>query len=839
MVYALQKINADPKLLPGIDLGAVILDTCSRDTYALEQAMEFVASTTTRIDLDAFTCPNGSRPEYEPPQPTVAVVGAAASPVSSMVANILRLFKIPQVSYASTSPELSDKSRYDYFLRVVPPDTYQAQAMLDVVKALGWKYVSTIASAGNYGEKGIDAFKNLTRSTDICIAASEVIPRDPTNATFDGIVEYLIKHAPNAKGAVVFASETDVRWLLAAVRRANKTKHFVWIGSDDWGTKHNAVETQEKAAEGAITLLPARTPDAGFDNYFTSLNPHNHSTTWFHMFWERTFQCSFNFRRKREEATVPTAETVKRCSGYEQLTSEVYEQEGKVAFVIDATYAFAHALDKMQRELCNGTKGLCSALTRVDGEQYLDYLKNISFQGSSGGVRFNKDGDRPGSYDLFQYQRFDSQYKYVPIGSWQNGRLSLNTSRFNWGDKVTSNTIPPSVCSLACEQGYVRKKREGDECCWVCAKCDQLQYLQDEYTCRNCSLGSKPNANRSGCDIIEIEFLHWSSAWAIVPIILSIMGSFSTLFVISVFVYYNDTPVIRASGRELSYVLLVGILLTFATPFVIISQPSTFTCCLRRITLGLSVVISYSALFTKTNRVYRIFNSGKRSVKRPQYTSPRSQLVICSLLVSVQVIAVVVWLALVPPHTEKHYPSWDKVILDCSVTDLATVVSLAYAMLLVVLCTLYAFKTRKMPENFNEAKFIAFSMYTTCIMWSAFIPIYLGTSATDYKIQQMLLCLSIIISAAVTLGCIFAPKVYIVVLAPHKNKKQPGTMVMNSRIRSACGSAETRPNGDLRPRPAPSTSPTSNTALSEIDYKAGGSDDEQTHLNRLEATTDV
>ena len=98
MVYALQKINNDPEILPGIDVGAVILDTCSRDTYALEQAMEFVASTTSRIDLASFTCPNGTTPDYEPPQPTVAVVGAAASPVSSMVANILRLFKVSWIS---------------------------------------------------------------------------------------------------------------------------------------------------------------------------------------------------------------------------------------------------------------------------------------------------------------------------------------------------------------------------------------------------------------------------------------------------------------------------------------------------------------------------------------------------------------------------------------------------------------------------------------------------------------------------------------------------------------------------------------------------------------------
>ena len=77
--------------------------------------------------------------------------------------HILVSLQIPQVSYASTSPELSDKPRYDYFLRVVPPDTYQAQAMLDIVTALGWKYVSTVASAGNYGEDGISAFRNLTR----------------------------------------------------------------------------------------------------------------------------------------------------------------------------------------------------------------------------------------------------------------------------------------------------------------------------------------------------------------------------------------------------------------------------------------------------------------------------------------------------------------------------------------------------------------------------------------------------------------------------------------------------------------------------------------------------
>ncbi|KAJ8006547.1 hypothetical protein DPEC_G00108380 [Dallia pectoralis] len=70
---------------------------------------------------------------------------------------------IPQISYASTAPELSDNTRYDFFSRVVPPDSYQAQAMMDIVTAMGWNYVSTLASEGNYGESGVEAFVQISR----------------------------------------------------------------------------------------------------------------------------------------------------------------------------------------------------------------------------------------------------------------------------------------------------------------------------------------------------------------------------------------------------------------------------------------------------------------------------------------------------------------------------------------------------------------------------------------------------------------------------------------------------------------------------------------------------
>lgn len=74
------------------------------------------------------------------------------------------------MSYASTAPELSDNTRYDFFSRVVPPDTYQAQAMVDIVRHMGWNYVSTVASEGNYGESGVDAFIQKSREDGKCLS---------------------------------------------------------------------------------------------------------------------------------------------------------------------------------------------------------------------------------------------------------------------------------------------------------------------------------------------------------------------------------------------------------------------------------------------------------------------------------------------------------------------------------------------------------------------------------------------------------------------------------------------------------------------------------------------
>ena len=291
----------------------------------------------------------------------------------------------------------------------------------------------------------------------------------------------------------------------------------------------------------------------------------------------------------------------------------------------------------------------------------------------------------------------------------------------------------------------------------------------------------------------------WSSPWAFVPAAFASLGIIFTIFTIITFIRFNATPVIMASGRELCHILLSGLLLCYTISLISLSKPTLITCTIIRIGVSLGLCICYSAILTKINRISRIFNrNAKNGLTRPSYTSPKSQVVICMCLVSIQLIFIVAWIIRDPPSVKEvvyKIGARKFAILQCGISSTATFVSLIYNMILILLCTMYAFKTRKIPDNFNETKYIVFTMYSTCIVWLAFIPIYYGTN-NDIKVSHwrdnlcaiytilLLCCLiqvqistlssCISISAAVTLACLFTPKLYICLFQPYKNVRSVG-----------------------------------------------------------------
>ena len=113
-----------------------------------------------------------------------------------------------------------------------------------------------------------------------------------------------------------------------------------------------------------------------------------------------------------------------------------------------------------------------------------------------------------------------------------------------------------------------------------------------------------------------------------------------------------------------------------------------------------------------------------------------------------------------PPGTRKVYPQRNQVILKCRIEDSSLLFSQIFNVLLIVVCTVYAVKTRKIPENFNESKFIGFTMYTTCIIWLAFLPIYFGTANTNEVILRLIPLIPIL-TFSEFVGCFLKKSLYV------------------------------------------------------------------------------
>uniref|UniRef100_A0A0P5YKL2 Metabotropic glutamate receptor n=2 Tax=Daphnia magna TaxID=35525 RepID=A0A0P5YKL2_9CRUS len=818
MLFAVDQINSEGKLLPGIRLGVNVVDTCSRDTYALNRSLEFIRASLNAMDHStslssaasgsaaSFQCRDGSTPrDRRPPSqqtkglgPVFGVVGGSYSSVSIQVANLLRLFRIPQISPASTAKVLSDKSRFEFFARTVPPDDYQAITLVDLVERFNWTYISTVASEGSYGESGIEVVHREAGARNICIALAERVSSTADERVFDSIIRNLYRK-PFARAVVLFTRADDARGLLAAAKRLSITSHFIWVASDGWGRQHKLVEGLEDVAEGALTVDLESKSVPGFDDYMLSLTPSNNQRNpWYGDYWQEVHGCLLPHNQHHPQSTSahddqPAISHASVCPAGLRLTHLGYEQDSKIQFVVDAVYAFAHAISALQRDVCGNAStaagrrpvyGACPQLLSYDGgDFYTKYLLNVSFLDPAGSeVKFDAQGDGLARYTIMNYRRLpngaNNGYDYKEVGKWFN-ELELDPADVIWTREQSA--VPSSVCSQPCGVGQVKITQQGDTCCWSCDRCDPWEYVENEFKCADCGPGRWPYDDKRGCFDLEMQYMRWDSLLAIVPICVSCGGILLTVTVISIFVRHSETPIVKASGRELSFVLLGGILLCYFNTFTLLAKPMVVTCAIQRLCVGTGFSIVYGALFTKTNRISRIFDSASRSAKRPSFISPKSQMVITSCIISFQMLGTVLWMWMEPPGIRAAYPQRDQTILKCRMEDSSFLLSQVFNVLLIAVCTVYAVKTRKIPENFNESKFIGFTMYTTCIIWLAFLPIYFGTANTN-EIQITTMCLTISLSATVALVCLYVPKVYIIVFHPDKNVRK---LTMTATYRKA------------------------------------------------------
>ena len=793
MLFTLDEINRNPDLLPGIRLGVRALDSCDSPYHAAKQSLHLMQGFVSRhMNLSCGDGNGGASGGDEWPcgENIVGLVGPQTSPVSMQIGNLGRLFEVPQVSYMATSVSLCNHAEFPYFFRTVPSDVHQAKAIVELLKTFNWSYASIVHSDSDYGITGYQSLeRHINENNHICLADPITI----YNAHFKDedyrdVINKLLTNEMS-RVVIVFADRVPAGKLLEAAKTLEVKDKFIWVGSDAWASRESVVEDREEIVEGAIAVQPLRRELPGYNEYFSQLvaTP-NKRNPWFAEYLEIYHNCS-------NQANVGSCINNSNGSEFFELPQQLY-----IHFVRDAVYAFAHAIHNLHRDTCeaNGAPKLCPEFKKRVFRDLKEYLRNVTFIDVDG-KRFLFYGDEdhlpddgqhlphdgPPRYSIINFRRGpEGRFNWYNVGTYHKG--FFNEWERDFEDNFSNDTTIVRCVREVCKIGEVKVQDTEDLCCWHCVQCGEFQSKESEFECKQCDEGYRSDTNRSVCLLIPVTHLDYQHRWAIGAMAFSSVGIAMTLVTGVVLWKYWDTPVVKACGRELSLILLLGTFLSFTTTFAIVATPSPATCGLMRFGIGFCYTVCYSAIVTKTNRVARIF----ATQRNPRYTSPMACILIACCLVAVEVAINVIWIIVEPPATiEIVGKPPDKRTLVCSGVNDSFMAGLIYPFFLILIATFYAFKTRKSPYGFNETRYIFFASTVSCIHWLAYVPLYLAS--TDAEIRPIILSFSLTISGMVQLGCMLFPKLYTVLFKPEKNTK---VGVMNPHRPSFAGGAETPPN---------------------------------------------
>ena len=635
-------INADKSLLPNIQLGVRILDDRLNSTVSLARVVQMLPRKYIR---------GGNRPTADVggEKDVVGVFGGITSDSCLVMARFLQLFNLPLLSARCTNDRLSE---FPNFLRLVPPDKYQVQIMLDIMAYYNWTYVSFVYVDNAYGRNALKQMQELTHKNGLCLAVTEGVPFHPTQQDIEHTVKTLKKNS-KARVIVSFLYSSQVLQLIDGWNVEQSNEKFLWLFSDSLQVPMTP-QVSEVLLGSIFLSFDLGAQGSDYDARFAQKTVQDFKSDgnpWWRKYWKEMFGC---------DCDVDCDPRI--CDGSTRVgDSAKYARYEMNPIFTDGVRVYAQALHNLITKYCpEAFRDHRSIHPCITSKRLLTELYQVSMNGTMGYIQFDSHGDYMGGYNIIQLQRNQSGYRKEIVGRW--ARTSENTSKLEMSShemvdfsmfetamtikeriaKVTELISIPrgliSVCSLPCRAGEIKVILDL-RCCWECHRCNENEYLGANRTkCLRCPPKTWPNQDSfDRCEPILPSYLLWNEPFGLVLTAFTVLGLFATLWVAYVFIRHRNVRVIRASGRELSMVILTGVLLSYLTVAVILSGPGKCRCYIQRICYHLSYTIVYAPLLIKTNWIYRLFNVVKKGQTKPKLASANTQLLFTCIQIIPQV----------------------------------------------------------------------------------------------------------------------------------------------------------------------------------------------------------
>ncbi|XP_070810890.1 vomeronasal type-2 receptor 26-like [Pituophis catenifer annectens] len=676
-----------------------------------------------------------------------------------------------------------------------PDETHQYKAILHLLLHFGWTWVGLVSQFELETDRVIQ--KRLSRFSErgICFDFIECLPQMRYGNAVDEWIENAGKIfkviMESTAIAVLLTAEiaglVPLRLMMSFFNCDNipkETTAKVWIMTAQMQFTSILMQRQLPIyfLHGALSFAIHSKELNGFQQFMQKRNPNLEKDDGFiRDFWKDAFECSFSSDIRDENAE-------RICTGEEKLETlpnSVFDttMNAHSYSVYNAVYAVAHALKAMLSSKLQRGRKLNERRWKLFLQapwQLHHFLQQVSFNNSAGEqVSFGPNGELETGFDILNWATFPNKsFLKVQIGKIDpqappEKLLTISAKEAVW-PLMFNQALPLSICNKECPLGHSKIKVEGKlSCCYDCKPCpegkiaDQLD-LDD---CFPCPEDQHPNKDKNSCLPKHIIYLTYQEPLGISLAVIAVSFSVISAVVLGIFIKHQDTPIVKANNRNLTYSLLAALLHSFLCSLLFIGQPDQVKCLLRQTAFGIIFSVALSCIFGKTIIVVLAFMATKPGSKMRKWVGNRLAISIvlsCSLT---QFCICVVWLTIFPPFPDSDMHSMaEEIILQCNEgSTIMFYTVLGFLAFLTAVSFTVAFLARNLPDTFNEAKFITFSMLVFCSVWVLFVPTYLSTKG---KYMVAVEIFSILASAAGLLGCIFSPKCFIIVLRPNLNKKE-------------------------------------------------------------------